>query len=635
MTKHHPIPPVEIVPPAKLPRGVKLSPDGMVMEIDLGDTPMGAGVVDLSDMSRRLAPAQDRAARDVLEGRAPEAAQSEPLVVTPNGERDTLAGVLRGMPMFLICSGPSLKTLDESGELDALRRPGLVTFGINNAPAVFGPVNYWICHDQAAKFLEAVWTDGNCHKFVPPPLRRHKIVYDDGTESDRAVENAANVRFYRRHALDTDRPRVPFHQIPFLSSIGCWVAGPPEGDGAPEGSGAPYTLYAALRLAHWLGCRELNLVGCDFDAPPEQPHAHGVAETHKAATSKWNNARFAMHNRNLTHFAQQFEAAGFRVFNCNPASKLTAFPHKPLADAIADAKAWSPREARGADTAERYAKHDQPRRTGRPARPKTYAQGVNVLIPTGDRSVPLALTLRCLARQTYRPPVDAPVRVVIVDDGHDSVDLAALPKLPDGYALSYERRKPTGRDPQHTLALKVRHALNERAVDRRRLVFMEDSTWYDPTYLAEVMRALDAGDLAGQQQTAMYAYFHRAWRRHVPDAVALHGTGLKSHHYEDLYTAACGCSGTRDEAAIDLRLWHTGELANVPVVPPDRRVRFGGEAPLAVKVRGLPGKRGIHVGHGPDTPGKNWTGDPELKQLRAWIGDADTDWLIQQTEATR
>lgn len=216
---------------------------------------------------------------------------------------------------FLIASGPSFSLLDHG----PLRQPGILTMGVNNSPATFRP-DLWVGVDPPRTFLKSIWLDPKIAKYV-------------------RVEHLDHALFDSRHWMPNDLtpgdcPRVTaftssdgFHASRFLNEATvAW------GDAVPDGHQARSVLLAALKILYCLGIREVFLLGVDFHMEPSRPYhfPESVTEAYVAA----NQRAYAKLARQLQSLVPHFAEYGYRVWNCNPDSRLEAFPHLPLTEAI-------------------------------------------------------------------------------------------------------------------------------------------------------------------------------------------------------------------------------------------------------------------------------------------------------------
>jgi hypothetical protein len=109
----------------------------------------------------------------------------------------------------------------------------------------------------------------------------------------------------------------------------------PEG---PQANGMPRvinTIFTILRIAFYLGFRRAYLLGCDFEMSPNQPYSFNQQKWGNAANS--NNGTYQQLTYCLDQLKVQFDKASFKVYNCNPASKLWTFDFIDFEQAVAQA----------------------------------------------------------------------------------------------------------------------------------------------------------------------------------------------------------------------------------------------------------------------------------------------------------
>jgi len=271
------------------------------------------------------------------------------VLVTRDNRSISLEGHYQGQTAFLVASGPSLLSHD----LTQLNTRGILTLAVNNAGAVFRP-QLWVCLDAPQHFCDAIWRDPGITKFVPEghlasPLRvrdaHGRLIYSRETprHMPAVFGYVRNVNFVPERWLNED-------------SFNCG-----NSDGQRDGagnSGSRSVMYVALRLLYYLGLRRVYLVGCDFRmAERQQNYAFPQHRTRSSVAS--NNRLYATLNRRLELLRPHFDAAGYEVFNCTPASGLTVFPHVEFDQAVARARSVLPSRI---DTAGMYAKDPPGRR---------------------------------------------------------------------------------------------------------------------------------------------------------------------------------------------------------------------------------------------------------------------------------
>lgn len=249
-----------------------------------------------------------------------------------------LAHFGQGAACFIVLGGPSLRALD----LSQLRRRGVFTLAVNNAATVIRP-NAFAYVDPPEKFCDAIWLDPAVLKFVPDrhfsrPLRTRQA---DGRIVPKVVDGRAvlvkdmpGVIGLRRNArFDPDR-YLPEASINWGSD-----------KKNSRRTGQPHVLnsmFCVLKIAYAIGFRAVYLLGCDFQMTADQPYAFDAGKQDSAVAS--NNGSYLKMNRMFTDLRPRFDAAGFRVFNCNPDSKLTAFDHVPYDRAIEAASSHVPQD---------------------------------------------------------------------------------------------------------------------------------------------------------------------------------------------------------------------------------------------------------------------------------------------------
>lgn len=243
----------------------------------------------------------------------------------PNGSNVLMDGWYAGRACFLICGGPSLADTN----LDLLRRPGVVTWGMNQSWALFRP-RFWTCVDPPGKFHDRGWRDPTITKVVPLALANHRLRVrtDKGFRNSQfRVADMPSVLFWQRNSR--------FNPAFFLGEPSvCW--GNTEGVVDPIGvSGIRSVMLASMRLVHAFGFRTVYLVGCDFKMEKASPYA--FAQDRRQGAINHNNRLYAAVGKRLEALKPYFEFAGLRVFNCNPTSALEAFPFKRISVAVEEA----------------------------------------------------------------------------------------------------------------------------------------------------------------------------------------------------------------------------------------------------------------------------------------------------------
>jgi hypothetical protein len=228
---------------------------------------------------------------------------------------------------FLVCGGPSTSSV----HLECLDDRGIWSLAVNNMAGHedFTP-SAMICADPPEKFHLGIWKDPSIMKFVPhPKLRRGRsVLVEKQAESFHkigiSVRDCPNVwGFERRTWFMPDDT--------FFEEGASWgnLKNGVTRTGLPK---TACTLLLGIRLMYEFGLRKIYLLGVDFDMTPGYSFPQHRDEDAIAS----NNSQFEIVNEWLSKMTADgvFERAGLEIFNCNPNSKLKAFPTVSFNDAM-------------------------------------------------------------------------------------------------------------------------------------------------------------------------------------------------------------------------------------------------------------------------------------------------------------
>ena len=236
------------------------------------------------------------------------------------------------------------------------------------------------------------------------------------------------------------------------------------------------------------------------------------------------------------------------------------------------------------------------------------AMKVSVLTPTCNRPVALKLTERMLQRQTRQPDQ------WVIADG--SLERIAFPDPDDRSVVVVRYPQEPGPRNFCTNVMRGLEYVNGDVV-----VIFEDDDWVPPdAHRTHGGRPrARRGPLGCRRSPAAYLQSDRG-----------RVEGLQEHRLVvgsdgDPACGGSGVAGGREDPV------GPGKDRRGPGIsgPPPERLKLIKTYDTVVGIRGLPGQRGLGVGHRP-TP--DWTPDPDWSKLREWIGD---DVGIYQQLATR
>lgn len=246
--------------------------------------------------------------------------QHSPFFWNREGCELQLTGHYRGASAFLICNGPSL--VNGKFNLSLLKRPGVITYGMNNGPRTIRP-NLWSCVDDPKRFIKSIWLDPCITKIVPHTFAEKKIFDNEQwQDTEMVVGQCPNtVYFHRNEKFVAERFLV--------EDTVCW------GNSGDNGGGRSVML-ASLRILFLLGFRNVYLLGADFNMS-ETATYHFDEQRHKGAVNCNMNTYEKLKNEYFPALKPYFDAEGFNVYNCNPDSKLEVFDFVDFNDAIIEA----------------------------------------------------------------------------------------------------------------------------------------------------------------------------------------------------------------------------------------------------------------------------------------------------------
>lgn len=235
----------------------------------------------------------------------------------------SIADKYHGSSVFLVCSGPSLKTLD----LSLLKQDGIVVAGVNNSPAIIRP-NIWTHVDGPDRFLLSIWQDPNIMKFCPYPHRDKKLWNNTTKEQvSQTPAKCPNTLFFEW--------QTPFNPDNWIYQEKFNWGNSDKDEFHYKGQtykGARSCMLVALKLLIVMGFRKIYLVGADFNMETDQPYA--FKQDKQEGGCKSNNNSYTNLNAFMNALVPHFKDLGVEVFNTNKTSGLTAFPYKPYDKAI-------------------------------------------------------------------------------------------------------------------------------------------------------------------------------------------------------------------------------------------------------------------------------------------------------------
>jgi len=226
--------------------------------------------------------------------------------------------------------------------------------------------------------------------------------------------------------------------------------------------------------------------------------------------------------------------------------------------------------------------------------------GLSLVTPTSDRPEAFHLCERWMKRamEGYR----GAVQWIVADDGVQPVRCTL--------GQVHVRRDRSGKRRQSFLG-NLRTALTKARYDK--ILFIEDDDWYGSGYLSQMARWLDDAVIVGESQAR---YYHLPGRRYRicgnRDHASLCQTGIRS----ELIDWTIQHIDKHKSTFIDIHLWKTGAARKQQFLKP--------ASELSVGIKGLPGTKGIGIGH---RMGKGGILDDDGVVLRNWTSQSDANIL--------
>ncbi len=246
-----------------------------------------------------------------------------------------------GCTLFLVLSGPSFRTVDQS----LLNRRGVITMGINNSAATWRP-HLWTHVDPPHKFHSGIWLDPGIIKLMPERFFTDSLRIKEGeefTHREESYKDLPGVIGYTRNASFNPEVYLSEPTINFGNSSR-WNERKKKGN--PRRDMHPHVInvmLAALKIPYSLGFRRVCLLGADFNMPASGDIYSFISEKDESARIS-NNKAYLKLNLMFGELKKTFEDADYQIFNCTKDSDLISFPFKDLEEAIDDATTGIPQE---------------------------------------------------------------------------------------------------------------------------------------------------------------------------------------------------------------------------------------------------------------------------------------------------
>jgi hypothetical protein len=214
---------------------------------------------------------------------------------------------------------------------------------------------------------------------------------------------------------------------------------------------------------------------------------------------------------------------------------------------------------------------------------------VTLITPTADQPKGMALAEWYMNRQTV--PFD---QWIVADDGEQPANLT----MGQDHVV-----RPRQHEGARSLAANMLAALP--LVRNGIVIIIEHDDWYAPNHIEVCLQQLRDHSAVGSRLQRYYNVDNQHFRVMTNIGSALCNTALRAPLIPMLAQAAQRAFD-RNAIGLDRLFWDSvgGHVHDIHTV---------------VGIKGLPGRVGLGIGHKP--PNEKWAHDPDLAQLREWIGD--------------
>jgi len=216
---------------------------------------------------------------------------------------------------------------------------------------------------------------------------------------------------------------------------------------------------------------------------------------------------------------------------------------------------------------------------------------ITVITPTADQPTGIALLEQYMERQTVQPD-----EWIVADDG----DVPAV--LTKNQTHLYTSRQYEG---GKSLANNILKGLEQATGDI--ILIMEHDDYYQPNHIEVSLEMLKGYDAAGCIWQRYYNLEHQCYLIMQNVGSALCNTAfIKEVTPKMVYAAQKAFE--KDKYCVDRFFWDAQTRTNVHQIN------------TVVGIKGLPGRKGLGLGHRPES-GRKWEKDLNHTILKQWVGD--------------
>lgn len=230
---------------------------------------------------------------------------------------------------FLVCGGPSLNDIPK----EKLNERGILSLAVNNS-AGHVQSTAWVFGDPQTKFHHGCHLDPKNITFAPIGKLFKTIQIKDKN----GLFKQTNIRLCDCPSVYGFSRQSYFDENTFLTdTFAHW--GPNTNTQKVEFKVLD-TMFLAIRLMYYMGCKKIFMLGVDFNLEVDQPYAF---KQDKFVNEKRND-RYRKTNLLLKKLKPVLQDNDFNIYNCNPASRCDVFEYVNFQDAYKECKGGVPNE---------------------------------------------------------------------------------------------------------------------------------------------------------------------------------------------------------------------------------------------------------------------------------------------------
>jgi len=228
---------------------------------------------------------------------------------------------------------------------------------------------------------------------------------------------------------------------------------------------------------------------------------------------------------------------------------------------------------------------------------------ITLVTPTADQPLGIQFLEKYVARQTVQPD-----QWIIADDGV----IPAVTTMGQTHLV-----RPRAYEGARSLHMNFR-AMMDQITDHRddhAIIVMEHDDWYAPNHIERCVNGLQKHALYGSSKLHYFNVEHRVWCVMQNKAPALHDTSFRASFIPEVYHAIDEAY-RRDTKDLDRCIWlRQYRTLNCGFTADVKRSMVG--------IKGLPGRKGLGIGHFVEQNPRLWRHDPIMAKLSSWISHAD------------